>query len=367
MIGRMLKTNSIMKTPDRRSVWLVPVLFLAATAPAWAKFGVFKTHVRFLVHHPPAFVAFSHQIRLEANSAEEGVGWGVVPRIRRSLEQGLLRANLSVMPGARTLLECTLTDSHAHLETETRRESVNVHVGEHTVQEKNGKTKEVEDCKFQSSPVTYLVSSGHLAMQVKAVDSEGQVQMMSQPVERAYRMESPIAGPRQCGDKAYGLQAGHLNSVDAIMDLLADQVSGDALILAAGYDETREVMLEEDEELKAGNALAQAGDWQDAIAVWTDAASKSATSEAARQHNLGVAHEALAASAARSYEFQEASSQLDQARECFTQALRLDPSEKYFRDTLARVQADRELLRQEMQHATQEQSPVPTGSPQGSY
>jgi tetratricopeptide (TPR) repeat protein len=349
-----------------RAAKLVAAVVLALTAPLWAKFGVFKTSVHYVVHHPPGFVAFGHQVRLEVTSLDEGAGWGVVPRIRQSLEQGLLRANLSVTPKARTLFECSLTSARAHLETEARRESVNVHVGEHTVEEKNGKTKQVEDCKYQSSRVTYLVSSGYLAMQVRAVDAAGQTLMMSQAVERSYRMESPIAGPPQCGGKSYASRDGQLNSSDRIMDLLADQASGDALTLAVGYDETREVNLEVDEELKSGNALAKAGDWPDALSAWTEAVMKSAPAQAARQYNLGVAHQALAAAAARGEEFQDATSHLDQAQECFTQALKLDPSEKYFRETLARVQADRDLLRKAMEQASQEQSPAPNASPQGS-
>ncbi|PYV10709.1 MAG: hypothetical protein DMG23_06735 [Acidobacteria bacterium] len=182
--------------------FLLVAMFLFS-APAWPKFGIVKTHARFAMYHPPAFHAYGRQVRLEVNSVDARTGLIMVPRIQHLMEEGLVRQNIKVAPNARTLLECALTDSTAYLEMASRSESINVHLGEHAEEQKDGTTKQVEDCRVEKAPVTYLISSGHLAMQVKATDTQTQTVLMSQLVERSYRQESPIAGPPKCRGEAY--------------------------------------------------------------------------------------------------------------------------------------------------------------------
>lgn len=331
---------------------LIALLFLPA--PVSSKFGVVKTRARFAMYHPPAFYAPARQLKLSVDSVDMRTGLMLASRLQHFLEEGLMRENFKLTPSAPTLLQCTLTDATASLDTTTRSESVNVHVGEHTEKDKKGKTKRVEDCKFRTVPVTYLLSSGHVAMDVKALDTETQGVLMSQLVEHAYRQESPIGGPPKCGGESYGVQHGQLQDPLAILGLLGDQAVNDTLGLAAGFDETREVLLAVDDELKPGNAQASAGNWQAALDTWTSVAVRSSAAEAARQYNLGVAHEALAAAGMHSGELDAAASHLSQAQECYAQALQLDPDEKYFRDTLTRTEGDRQLLQQEMEQASAE-------------
>jgi hypothetical protein len=114
------------------------------------------------------------------------------------------------------------------------------------------------------------------------------------------------------------------------------------------------VLLAVDTGLKPGNAQAVAGAWQDALDTWTNASARSKASEAARHYNLGVAHEVLAALNMHNWELNDASSHLFQAQESYSQALKLDPQEKYFRDTMARLQIERQLLQQQLQQASEE-------------
>ena len=78
--------------------------------------------------------------------------------------------------------------------------------------------------------------------------------------------------------------------------------------------------------------------------------------EAARQYNLGVAHQALAAVAMRNEDLDGAKEHLDAAEDEYKQALTLDPGEKYFRDTLERVQADRAVWKKQQEQQLLEQS-----------
>ena len=338
---------------------VVSAMLCFLSAPLWSKFGVSKTHAHFSIYHPPAFLAQQRQLRLEVGSVDMRTGFLMVPRLQHFLEEALVSQGFRISPGARTELECTLTDSSAGLETVQRRESVNIHVGEHT-EEKNGKKKQVEDCKNRDVPVTYLISSGHLAMEVKAKDATSL--LMSQMVERSYRQESAIAGPPKCGGEAYNLQRGQLQDPSAILGQLGDEVVSDTVALAAGYDEPRDVLLAVDDELKPGNNQAQAGAWSEALETWTHAAMHSAPGEAARQYNLGVAHEAMGAAAMHNGALDEATSHFAQAQECYSTALKTDPNEKYFRDTMARLEMDRGLLHQQLNQASQEQA-VSGGAP----
>ena len=335
--------------------FLLVAMFLFS-APAWPKFGIVKTHARFAMYHPPAFHAYGRQVRLEVNSVDARTGLIMVPRIQHLMEEGLVRQNIKVAPNARTLLECALTDSTAYLEMASRSESINVHLGEHAEEQKDGTTKQVEDCRVEKAPVTYLISSGHLAMQVKATDTQTQTVLMSQLVERSYRQESPIAGPPKCRGEAYPVFRPQSHDTLFILGFLGDQAIGETLPLAVGYNEPREVLLAVDDPLKSGDAQAVAGAWRDALDNWTKVSMRSRAAEAARQYNMGVAHEVMAAIAMGNWELNDATSHFYQSQECYSQALSLDPEEKYFRDTMARLQADQRLLQQQLQQASDEES-----------
>jgi hypothetical protein len=97
-----------------------------------------------------------------------------------------------------------------------------------------------------------------------------------------------------------------------------------------------EAFLAVDKPLKAGNELAQRGMFKEALASWTPLKLKG-DEDAARQHNLGVAHEAIAYSLPP--ESAEHRSELDQAAELYAKAKALDPGEKYFAPPLERIQA----------------------------
>jgi tetratricopeptide (TPR) repeat protein len=346
-----------------RILLLILTGVLLVPAPGWCKFGISKTRARFMMHHPPAFHSPGRELRVEVNSIDLRSRSVLVPRIQQFIAQALIRENVKVVPDAQTLLQCTVNESAASVERQRRSESVNVHTGQRTETDKNGKSKQVEDCKYQTAEVAYLVSAGRLVLNVVATDTKAQTVLMTQLLERNYRQESAVAGPTKCRGEGYGVAAGQLQDPPSILAHLSDQAVAETVKLAAGYDEPREVLLAVDNELKPGNAQALGGDWQQALDAWTSASIRKNDTEAARQYNLGVAHEALAAVAMRNESVDEATNHLNEAEKCYSQALKLDPGEKYFRDTLGRLEADRSVLQKEMEHQFLKQAETTSAAP----
>jgi tetratricopeptide (TPR) repeat protein len=323
---------------------------LLAGAGLWAKFGITKTHAAYLLPHPPAFYTPGRQLSLQVTSLDPRGGMVVVPRFREMLQQLLVREDFLVTPAARTKLQCTVSEAVALVERQTRWEPVNVHVGEHTEKDAKGREKKVEDCRNQQAEVTYLASSGSFAVHVTATDLARQSVLFALPVRRLYREESPIAGPPQCGGKGYGILAGQLEDPHAILMRLSEEAMAAIIPPVAGFAERKDVLLAVDDELKPGNAHAQVGNWDQALALWEAASTPKPETEAARQYNLGVAHEALSGVALKAGDLEQAAAQLAKATEAHDRALVLDPDEKYFRDSVTRLFQVRQMLEGFRQH-----------------
>jgi tetratricopeptide (TPR) repeat protein len=237
---------------------------------------------------------------------------------------------------------------------QTRWESANVHVGEHTEKDAKGREKKVEDCRTQQAEVTYLVSAGSLAVHVTASDLTKQSVLFTLPVRRLYRQESAVAGPQRCGGKGYGILAGQLQDPHSILMRLSEEAVAAIIPPVAGFAESKGVLLTVDDELKPGNAHAQAGNWDRALAFWEAASAPKPQTEAARQYNLGVAREALAGLALKMGDLEQAATHLARAAEAHDRALMLDPSEKYFRDSVTRLFEIRQVLEGFREHQSLE-------------
>jgi hypothetical protein len=258
----------------------------------------------------------------------------------------LIRENFRLSPSAPTVLQGSLDEARAAVERERRPVNLEIHIGEHTEKDKKGKEKQVEDCRRQQVSAIFLVSRGRLALNLSAVDARTQAIRFTHQFERHYDQESMVDGPRLCGKRTYGIPPGHLRYRREILEHLAGQIVAETVRFASGYSAERSVLLAVDEELKPGNALALAGNWPQALAAWEAAGIPSGENEkeAARQYNLGVAHEALAVAAMRNEHLEEADNRLKDAEKFYAQAITLDSKEKYFRDTFARLQHDRAVL-----------------------
>jgi tetratricopeptide (TPR) repeat protein len=331
---------------------------LFAANQGWAKFGWSKTWINFNMHHPPAFYAPGRELRIEATSVDP-VNANLANQLKAMFAQELIKANFKSAPGAETLAQFTINDIMASVERQTRLQTVNVHTGTHTEYTKNGKSYQVEDCQDQEHELTYLVSSGSLAANMQVTDTKSQAAVLEQVLEPKYNEESVISGPRQCGGKSWGANAGQLQSPEMIKRALIAQAVRHAIALTVGYDEPRKAMVTVDDELKPGNAYAAAGNWQQAFETWNKVQfgkDKEGHKEAARQYNLGLAHEVLAAEAMRNEKLDEATKHLADGEKCYQQALALDSGEKYYKEILARLQRDRAVLQKEQEHAFMKQA-----------
>jgi tetratricopeptide (TPR) repeat protein len=124
------------------------------------------------------------------------------------------------------------------------------------------------------------------------------------------------------------------SSEDALERHLVEQLARRAAAAVVASPESVPALLAVDGELKAGNRLAEAGEFERALAEWTRRPLKG-DKEAARLHNVGVAYEALA------YRLPpqdpEHQAHLEKAAEHYRKALALDPGEKYFAEPVERI------------------------------
>ncbi len=355
----------------RRGWWVflgvLPAILVIAVS-SWAKFGVSKTRAEIMMRYPPAFHTPGRELQIRVSSIAPGSRGALAYRIQQLIEQALTRENFKVNSFARTSLEGSLNEAVASVEWQIRSASFRIHTGEHTEYDKKGKPKQVEDCKQQQVNVTYLVSSGDLSLNLTALDAKTQSVLFTELLQRTYHQESAIAGPKLCGNQAYTLSSDQLQDRRAILARLADQAVAATAAIVAGYDEPRSLLLAVDNELKPGNAQALGGNWRGALEVWKEAAitPDNPEKEAPRQYNLGVAHEALAVAAMRNDDLDGAKEHLDAAEDGYKQALTLDPGEKYFRDTLERLQADRAVLKKQQEQQLLEQSEAANLAPSAS-
>jgi hypothetical protein len=332
----------------------VMVAMLGSFAPALGKFGISKTRAVSLMHYPPAFHTPGREVRVRFSSDFFGPDAALAGEMQQQVEEALLREGFRISPAALTVLQGSLDEARAAVERERRPVNLEIHIGEHTEKDKNGKEKQVEDCKRQQVNAVFLVSRGRLALDLVAVDTRTAATTFRHRFERQYDQESMVDGPRLCGKRTYAISPGHLRYRREILAHLAGQVVAETVRLASGYGEDRSILLAVDDELKPGNALALAGNWPQALAAWERISipSSEKETEAARHYNLGVAHEVLAAAAMRNGQLDEAGARLTDAEKFYALAITLDSKEKYFRDTHERVQHSRAVLDKMLHYRT---------------
>ena len=327
-----------------------------AGSEAWAKFGIAKTRATYLLPQPPAFRTPGRRLSIQVTSLDPRGGLLVAPLLQQMLQQLLAREGFETSPAARTSLQGTVSEAVALVERERRWESVNVRVGEHTEKDAKGKEKKVEDCRARQADVTYLVSSGSVAVHMTASDLERQTVLFALPVRRLYREESAVAGPRRCGGGGYGISPAQLQDPQAILARLTEETATAAVPPIAGFTELKTVLLAVDDELKPGNIHAQAGNWDRALEMWEAVSTSRVETEAARQYNLGVAHEALAALSLKAGNLPDAAAHVSKATEAHDDALLRDPNEKYFRDSVTRLFQLRQVLDKFQEYQSQERA-----------
>ena len=309
-----------------RSAALVLAL-MAAAAPAWAKFGISKTKVTLHRSRPPEISLLGETVAVEVTATSRRVTDSQLEVVRARVEDGVRGWNLFRLSDdprrADSVVRVSVDDMDARVRETIEYEEKYVKIGEH--QEWNDKKKKwetKEDWGNRTQPVPLTVATGHIGARVKVDTPLG-----SHTADASASYDEQFKGAGKVQAEA--------RSEEALEQFLVETAGTRAAGVISFSPDPVEALLAVDGELKPGNRLAEAGLFKQALAEWSRR-TFSGDKEAARLHNVGVAHEALA------YELppdaSEHRSELEQASEHYRKALALDPGEKYFADPIRRIE-----------------------------
>jgi len=310
-----------------RSVLLA--LALALAGPAMAKFGISKTRVTLRRTRPPEIALVGDTVKLEVASRARSVSEGDLDAIRARVA-GALAADGSrrlVDHGADTAVRVSVDDLDARIEDTVIYEEHYVKTGEREEWDaKKNRYVKKDVYGYRRQPVRLRTARGRVAARV---DVEGPRGQRSADAGAAY--DNQFKGDVRLPEEAA--------SESLLERYLVDEAARRAAAAVAFSADPVEALLAVDGELKDGNRLAQSGLWKEALAAWTARPLKGDT-EAARLHNVGVAHEAMAY--ALPIDGDDHRAALQQAADFYRRAIALDPGEKYFAEAAQRIQASLE-------------------------
>ena len=312
----------------RRSCSAALVLVLAAAAPAAAKFGISKTRVTLHRSRPPEIPLLGEAVAVEVAATSRRVTDSHLAQVQGRVEDALRAWKLfrvaDAPEGADTVVRVSVDDLEARIRETVEYEEKYVKIGEH--QEWNEKKKKWEtksDWGNRTEPVHLTVATGSVSARVKVDTPLG-----SHTADASASYDEQFKGVAKVPAEA--------RSEEALEQFLVETAGARAAAVVSFSPDPVEALLAVDGDLKPGNRLAEAGLFQQALAEWSRRTFKG-DKEAARLHNIGVAHEALAY--ALPPDAAEHRSKLEQASEHYRKALALDPAEKYFAEPLRRVEA----------------------------
>ena len=311
----------------RRS-WLAALaVLLAAAVPAYAKFGMSKTRIPLHRSRPPEVPLLGETVAVEVTATSRRVSDSQLARIQDHVEDALrgwkLFSVLDSPRGAETVVRVSVEDLEARIRETVEYEEKYVKIGEH--QEWNDKKKKYEtksDWGNRREPVDVTVATGSISARVKVDTPLGpHTADASTSYNEQYKGSSKVPAEAR--------------SEEALEQYLVEEAGARAAAVVSFSPDPVEALLAVDGELKPGNRLAEAGLFQQALAEWSRRTLKG-DKEAARLHNVGVAHEGMAY--ALPPDAPEHRAELEQASENYRKSLALDPGEKYFTDPIHRIE-----------------------------
>ena len=312
----------------------------AFTAGTEAKFGISKTRVTLKRTRPPDIPLLGDTVTVEVGSRARGVTDRQLDAIRQRVEDSISAdpSRKLVARGADNVVKVGLDELEARINESVTYETKRVKTGERQEwDEKKKKTVTKDIYSDRQEPVTIHKAQGRLAAHVEVETPSGP---RTADASASYQDEFK-------GDVRIPAEA---SSEQQLERFLVDQTAARAAAAVSYTVEPVEALLAVDGHLKDGNRLAQAGLWKEALATWVDRKPEKGDKEAARFHNIGVAHEALAYTLpADSPEYQ---ARLEQAREAYRQALTMDRDEKYFAEPIQRIEVSLEYAARGQQYAT---------------
>jgi len=293
---------------------------------AAAKFGMSKTRVLLPRLRPPAQPLIAEAVFVEVKSESPEVTGSHLSIVRGRVEDALRFSGLvEVAERAKdsdAVLRVALSGLRAEVRDEIRMEQKYVKIGERQEwDDKKKKTVTKDVYGNRDTPVSYRIADGSLSA---SVEIEGRGGTRSADAGATYHDSFKVEGGVPAEASTEESLRRHL------VGLAAEEVIGSVTFAP----DPVEALLAVNDELKNGNRLMQSGLFQEALDEWSRYKFKGNT-EAARVHNVGVALEALA------YKLPpftpEHRQYLEQAKQNYLEALRLDKGEKYFRDPPPRV------------------------------
>ena len=305
---------------------LAASLALSLAGDATAKFGMSKTRVVLPRVRPPVNALLAETVYLDVRSEMPEVTGGHVAIVRGRVEDALRGSDMYRLVDrerdADAALKVSLAALRAEVRDEVRMETKYVKIGERQEWNEKKKKNETKDVYGnRSEPVTWRLADGSLSATVVVESQNGpRTTDVGGSYHKQFKMEGGLP-PEASTEESLRRY---------LVTATADNVVGQVTFAP----DPAEALLAVNDELKAGNKLAEAGLFQEAMEEWNRRTFKGDT-EAARLHNVGVAHEALA------YKLPpftpEHRGHLEDAKGLYLKALQLDSDEKYFREPPPRV------------------------------
>lgn len=299
---------------------------LALCTGAEAKFGISKTKVTLKRTRPPEIVLLGDTVTVEVSGRARAISDRQLDSIRQRVEDALSAdASKKLVPrGGDSVVRISVDDFEARVNDNITYETHYVKTGEREEWDDKKKkmvTKDVYGNKTE--PVRVRTVKGRIGAHVEATTPAG-----PRTADAGAGYSDEFKGEVRIPEQA--------SSEDSLEHYLVELAGRHAAATVTFSPDPVEALLAVDGDLKDGNRLAQGGLWKEALGNWVDRKPFKGDKEAARMHNIGVAHEALAY--ALPVDGPEHRAELAQAQDFYKKALALDPGEKYFTEPMQRIE-----------------------------
>ena len=321
---------------------------LALCTGAEAKFGISKTKVTLKRTRPPEIVLLGDTVTVEVSGRARAISDRQLDSIRQRVEDALSAdASKKLVPrGGDSVVRISVDDFEARVNDNITYETHYVKTGEREEWDDKKKkmvTKDVYGNKTE--PVRVRTVKGRIGAHVEATTPAG-----PRTADAGAGYSDEFKGEVRIPEQA--------SSEDSLEHYLVELAGRHAAATVTFSPDPVEALLAVDGDLKDGNRLAQGGLWKEALGNWVDRKPFKGDKEAARMHNIGVAHEALAY--ALPIDGPEHRAELAQAQDFYKKALALDPGEKYFTEPMQRIEVSLQYAAN-AQRYTDETTQVPRG------
>jgi hypothetical protein len=306
---------------------LAALAVLVALAPgAQAKFGISKTKVTLKRTRPPEIILLGDTVTVEVTGRARAVTDRQLDSIRQRVEDAISAdASKRLVPrGADNVVRVSVDDFEARVNDNVTYENKYVKIGERQEWDDKKKKMVTKDVYGnRNEPVRVRTARGRIGAHVEATTPSG-----PRTADAGASYQDEFKGEVRIPEPA--------SSESSLEHYLVERAGEHAAATVSFSPDPVEALLAVDGDLKDGNRLAQAGLWKEALGNWVDRKPFKGDKEAARMHNIGVAHEALAY--ALPIDGPEHRAELAQAQDFYKKALALDPGEKYFAEPNQRVE-----------------------------